>query len=315
MWFLYSLLSAILYGICNFSTKPAAKEDDALSMYKIIVPMGIGFAFFALAQHCTRESDAVSVISLLRLHPAVMLIIGGYLIAEVFYNAAFRFMEGIIATVLGETSVFFTFLILIGIYFVTGKTDGLEEGSFAVNILATAGCFVGIVLLSLFQNKAASQNISGSIKWNPLFLLLPLVGCFLDALFTMGDSLMLDSYAGVGVSEDDYLYLGSVLYAFFHGIVPYVILCIKLRRVYNPFSRENLVAIVPGISETFALIFYIKALAAEPLYSLPIIGTSPVFGVFLCRILLKEKIGWKRNVAVGIIIVCSILLGLSLGDV
>ncbi len=319
MWIAYALLCAISYGICDFSTKYATPDGDTLAMYKIIVPTGISFALFAIFRAATGNYGPSSFASLLMMHPPVLLITAGYLVAMLFYNAAYRFMEGAVATALEETTFFFTFVILAAYYLVTGKTAELSEAGSFVRFIAAAGIFLGIILLAVFQHKRATvaQNSESQAhpRFGAKFLLIPLFAAFLDAFISMGDSLMLDSYAGVGVNEDDYLFLTGVLYAFFLGVVPYIILCIKLRHAYNPFAKENLRALIPGVSETVGLLLYMKAVAAEPFYAFPLISISPVFGVFFCRILLKERIGFKRWATVSLIIACSVILAVSMGEV
>ena len=146
-----------------------------------------------------------------------------------------------------------------------------------------------------------------------LALIFPILYCIFDTLGTAADGIILDEEAGLGLGEIDVIVIYGITF-FVVGIIAWIFLYIKQKKAYNPFAKKELTTKgVAALCEEFGQIFYVYAMAKNPVLAAPMIASYCIVSVILSRIFLKEKLKASQYMCVLLVIAGIVMLGISEG--
>ncbi|HAZ18930.1 MAG TPA: hypothetical protein DCY75_02000, partial [Clostridiales bacterium] len=104
---------------------------------------------------------------------------------------------------------------------------------------------------------------------------------------TAADGIVLDEKTGLGLGEFDIIILYGLTF-FLAGIFSWLFLLIKEKHAYNPF-KEGTKGIAAAFEE-FGQLFYVFAMAKQPVLVAPMVASYCIVSVILSRLFLKEKL-------------------------
>ena len=323
MWFLFSLVALLGWGFADLFYKKGTDETDPHSHLKIAVWVGLvmGVCSLFLIPFAEHPIDPVNFI---RYAPASAC----YILSMVIGYAGMRYLELSILSPVQNSSGAFSAVMMTVFFLLTSKNVSeavTEETGFVFtdaspletfnNVLIAVGILavtVGLIALAVVEKRLNSSPTERKYRLGALALIFPLLYCLFDTLGTAADGIILDEERGLGLGEIDVLvYYGLTFFAFGIGCWLYMLLFKK--KVYNPFAKKELVKGGASCFEEFGQVFYVFAMAAEPVLAAPIIGSYCIVSVILSRVFLKEKLTKKQYLCIAACIAGIVMLGISEG--
>ena len=150
-------------------------------------------------------------------------------------------------------------------------------------------------------------------RYGALALLFPILYCVFDTIGTAADGIILDEESGLGLGEIDVLILYGFTF-FLAAVVAWIFLWVKEKKAYNPFARPEWKTRFPAaVFEQFGQIFYVYALAANPIVATPMIGSYCIVSAILSHIFLKEKLKAGQYACIAAVIVGIVMMGVADG--
>ena len=317
-WFVFALIATLGWGFADLFYKKGTEENDRYSHLRIAVWVGLvmGTAslvllFFSGETYTAKEL----IVNAVKYSPASL----GYILSMVIGYAGLRYLEVSIVSPVQNASGAFS-AIAICLYFVFAKKTTEILGDFQpLNMVGAAIIVIGVILLAVAENKLSAEealtndNTYKKHRMGALALLFPVLYCVFDTVGTAADGIILEGKYGLGLSEITVL----ILYGFTFALVSlgaYVFLLIKERKLYNPFSLKELKTKgVAALFEEFGQIFYVYAMAKNPVLAAPMIASYCIVSVILSKFVLKEKLKPIQNIAVIAVIIGIVMLGIQEG--
>ena len=322
MWFIFALIATLGWGFADLFYKKSTDENDSQSHLKIAVWVGLimGIASVVIlllpnsVPYMEKTLSADSFFTdIVKYSPASL----AYIISMVIGYAGLRYLEVSIISPIQNASGALSAIAMTVFFLVTGKITDITEEFGALDFIGTAIIVIGVIALGIVEKrisdreiKAAGEKVDKKYKIGALALLFPIAYCVFDTIGTAADGIILDGEAGLGLTEADVL----VLYGFTFlaaGIVCWIYMLIKNKKPYNPFSNKEMA--VAACAEEFGQIFYVFAMARNPVLSAPMIACYCIVSVILGRIVLKEKLTKSQYACVIAVIIGIALLGISEG--
>ena len=94
----------------------------------------------------------------------------------------------------------------------------------------------------------------------------------------------------------------------------FIFLWIRNKKPYNPFAfRTEGNKALASVAEQFGQIFYVFAMARNPVLAAPMVASYCIVSVILSRIFLKEKIKTSQAISIVIVIAGIVILGIAEG--
>ena len=150
-------------------------------------------------------------------------------------------------------------------------------------------------------------------RYGALALIFPILYCVFDTIGTAADGIILDGEAGLGLGEIDVLVLYGMTF-FIAAVGCFIFLWIRNKKPYNPFAlRTEGPKAAASVAEQFGQIFYVFAMARNPVLAAPMVASYCIISVILSRIFLKEKIKRSQMISVVIVIAGIVILGIAEG--
>ena len=217
-------------------------------------------------------------------------------------------------------------MIAMMVFFAVTGTVNDDLGDFTVlNIVGTVLIVGGLIALAIVENllsrkeanelaKTAEEKAKNrKYQFGALALIFPILYCIFDTIGTAADGIILDEEAGLGLGEIDVLVLYGLTFLL-AGIICYIFLSIKTKKAYNPFNVKDLrTKGVAACFEEFGQIFYVFAMARNPVLAAPMVASYCIVSVILSRIFLKEKLKASQYACVAAVIVGIVCLGIAEG--
>ncbi len=318
MWFWFALIAILFWSGSDLFSKMGSREDDPYSHWKLVMTVGGIMGLHAI------------VMLILARIPGIETIVGEAMAAEL--PVSFSLMD--IVTYLPASACYILSMILgyVGLrYLVLSVSTPICNSSGALvailcfvilgetmstlSAIGVAIICVGVFLLSYLENKEerATQVTEGK-KGGIIAVAFPLLYCLIDALGTFIDGFLLietDEAGNVisGVLEEAPANIAYELTFLFMAIVAFVYVIIIRRQPFT-FSKEK-PKMIAGVCETAGQLAYVYALAANTQVAAPMISSYCLFSVLWARIILKEKLSWKKYAVIGLAVVGIILLGIA----
>lgn len=313
-WFVTALICLLGWGFADIFYKKGSDEEDKLSHLKTAVWVGLvmGVSAFGMLPMCETVSltDAGAFI-----HGAVSYLPASlsYIISMVIGYAGLRYLELSVVSPVQNASGAFSAILMLVFFAAKGTITSWSEEFSALDIGGTAAVAVGMIALAVVEQRLSSKELRGDEKKyhkGALALIFPILYCVFDTVGTAADGIILDEETGLGLGEFDVLVIyGLTFFAF--GIGSWIYILARTKKPYNPFSKTEWNKAVAAVCEEFGQVFYVFAMAANPVLSAPVVASYCIVSVILSRILLKEKPGRKRYICIGLIIAGIVILGIS----
>ena len=292
MWYLFTLLTFISWGIADLFYKLGNKEEYSHIKTGIIV--GLVMGIHALI-YLIINGVSINIMDMIKYLPISLC----YISSMVIGYKGLRYLELSISSPIQNTSGVITSILLV-IFF--------KEVLELPVIIAFILIFIGILILSLIElkdnKKERIEYKKNNTKKKVIFLtiLFPLAYCVLDGLGTFLDGVYLDKMELI--SEDAAL----VAYEFtflLYGIISYIYLRFKKVK-FTLFKEKNKIS--AAVFETAGQFFYVYAMSGNATISATVIGSYCVLSLLLSRLFLKEKLTIKQYIAITLVVIGIIIL-------
>lgn len=318
-WFLFALVCVLGWGFADLFYKKGTDESDKLSQCKIAVWVGLVMGVAALIMLPFAETVTFSFgnfwDSFARYLPASL----GYIISMVIGYAGLRYLELSIVSPVQNASGALSAIVMVIWFVVAGSIGNIAEEFSVLDYVGTAVIVCGVVALAFVEQRLSEKEKTLKVKENEkkyrfgaLALLFPILYCVFDTIGTAADGIILDEEVGLGIGEIDVLILYGIAF-FIAGVGFWIYMLIKEKKPYNPFKKSELTKGVAAVCEEFGQIFYVYAMAANPVLAAPMVASYCVISMLLSRVILKEKLKLAQYICIIAVIIGIIVMGVSEG--
>ena len=315
-WFLFALICILGWGFADLFYKRGTDGDDRYSHLKIAVWVGLvmgvcAFALLPLAESGMSPGELVK--NAVKYSPASLC----YIISMVIGYAGLRYLELSIVSPVQNASGAFSALGMLLWFLAAGRISRLGEVFDGLNAVGTVLIVLGVVALAFVEQRLsrAEKELAPEerkYRFGALALLFPVLYCVFDTIGTAADGIILDEEVGLGLGEIDVIILYGLTFLL-AGIVAWLFLLIREKRAYNPFARSERNKGIAAVCEEFGQVFYVYAMARNPVLAAPMVASYCIISVILSRIFLKEKLKASQYACVAAVIVGIVLMGISDG--
>ncbi|MBO4399590.1 MAG: hypothetical protein J5795_05610 [Lachnospiraceae bacterium] len=318
-WFFFALICLFGWGFADLFYKKGTDEDDRYSHLKIAVWVGLvmGVCAFALFPLSETLKDGFSLSSFakmsLKYSPASL----SYIISMVIGYAGLRYLELSIVSPVQNASGALSAVCMFVYFLCVGKITSFTDEFGVLDIIGSVLIVLGVIALAVVEQRISSKESElpkeeRRYRFGALALLFPILYCVFDTVGTAADGIILDEETGLGIGEIDVIILYGITF-FAAGIVCYIFLRLKTGSFYNPFAKSERNKGIAACCEEFGQVFYVYAMAKNPMLAAPMVASYCIVSVILSRIIIKEKLKASQYACVFAVIVGIVLLGISEG--
>ena len=295
MWFVYSIITLLFWGLADLFYKKGAKEEDKYSHLKTGIMVGLVMGIHATGYILIKGID-VNLLDLLKYLPVSFFYISSMIIGY----KGLKYLELSIASPVQNCSGVITSLLLFLIF---------REKLPVLDIIGIGIIAAGIVFLSIVERKDKKITIKKSkITFSVITIIFPLIYCILDGMGTFLDAIYLDKLSLI--TEDAALI--AYEYTFFlYGLIVFAYLKFKKKERINILEEKD--KLVAAIFETAGQFFYVFAVARNSTIAIPIISMYSVASIVFAHLFLKEKLNKKEYITIIIVLIGIIVLGIIEG--
>ncbi len=312
MWFVFALLSTLAWGAADLFYKKGADENDKYSHLKTSMIVGVVMGIHATYTLIRLIADGgmYNPVNILIYLPVSLM----YILSMTVGYFGLRYLELSISSPVQNSSGGISCLLCV---IFLGEVLNVPQ------ILAVVLMVGGVVLLGIFEkmqsdSEAASAEIAAEKKYRrSLFAFLMPVGyAVLDSLGTFFDAYYLDDFASTplaDVTEETFEDIANMSYEFTFficALLIFVFLKIKKQKIFEVLQKERLCA--AGF-ETAGQAAYVYAMSGNGAVAAPMIASYSIVSLILSRIVLKEKLSFKKYVAIALVIIGIVILGVLEG--
>ncbi len=313
MWFVFALIATLGWGFADLFYKKGADETDKQSHLKQAVWVGLimgAVSFFLLLMpkdSALFEHHALSLENMVKYSPASL----GYILSMVIGYAGMRYLDISIISPVQNASGSFSAVAMLIFFLITGRIERISDEYSALDIIGSVTIVIGVIALAIVE-KHLSETYKGDPKYRlgALALIFPLLYCLFETIGPAADGIILDEETGLGLTETDVTILYGLTF-FAAGVICWLYMLIRNKKPYNPFSDRT--KATAACFEEFGQIFYVYAMARNPVLSAPMVASYCIVSVVLSRIFLKEKLKASQYACVIAVIIGIVILGISEG--
>ena len=318
-WFLFALICLLGWGFADLFYKKSSREDDRYSHLRTAVWVGLvmGVVAFCFMPFTETKFDFVSLISNAAKYAPASL---SYIISMVIGYAGLRYLELSIVSPVQNASGALSAVAMLIYFSVIGSIRSFRQQFTLLDVIGTIVIVGSVLALAFVERHLAKAEGALNLpkedrkyRFGALALLFPILYCIFDTIGTAADGIILDGDAGLGLGEIDVIVLYGLTFLL-AGIGAWIFLWIKEKKPYNPFTPRDLKTNMPAaIFEQFGQIFYVYAMAKNPVLAAPMVASYCIVSVILSRIFLKEKLKAGQYLCVFAVIAGIVGLGISDG--
>ncbi|MBQ7128772.1 MAG: EamA family transporter [Clostridia bacterium] len=311
-----SLICALCWGVADLFYKAGTDNNDKHSHLKIAVWVGIAMVIMAVC--CLPMSESHSSLGelfskyFITYSPASV----SYIVSMVIGYAGLRYLEVSIVSPVQNASGAFSAIAMVIYFTFFGKGNLWDEVS-VIDIIGSIIIAAGIIALGIVEQKLSNKELdltgeNKKYRFGALALIFPILYCIFDTIGTSFDGVILEGKHGLGLGENDVLVLYGLTF-FVAGIGCWLFMLIRNKKPYNPFKKSEIKKGAAATAEIGGQIFYVYAMAKNPVISAIVVSSYCIISVILSRIFLKEKLVASQYACVITVILGIILLGVSEG--
>ena len=320
-WFFFALICLLGWGFADLFYKMSSDEHDRYSHLRIAVWVGLVMGICAVAMMLIPfDEELKSPMSLgalidntVRYSPASLC----YIISMVIGYAGLRYLELSIVSPVQNASGAFSALGMLLWFLAAGRISRLGEVFDGFSAAGTVLIVLGVVALAIVEQRLSrgEKDLAPEerkYRFGALALLFPILYCLFDTLGTSADGIILDEEVGLGLGEIDVLILYGLTFLL-AGIVAWIFLWIREKKPYNPFAKAELPKALAACCEEFGQVFYVFAMARNPVVAAPIVASYCIVSVLLGHLFLKEKLRRAQYACILAVIAGIVIIGFT-GD-
>ena len=295
MWFIFTLITIVLWGGADLFYKLGSNEEDKTSHLKIVIFVGLAMGIHALGYMYIFSVD-YQWINMLCYLPVSLL----YILSMVVGYIGLRYIELSVASPIGNSSGAIAF-ILCFIF--------LKEAMTITQIAAVAVISLGIFLLAVIHRKNIDTEQSHgqadeSYRRGTLAILFPVLYCIIDGAGTFADALVLD-----GVMDESQALISYELTFLLAAAAAFIYLTVvRKERIKLSKQKERIFA---AVLETAGQFFYVRAMAANAILAAPLVACYSIASIVLSRIFLKERLSLKQYIIIAAVVAAIGILGME----
>lgn len=346
-WFVCALLCVAGWGLADLFYKKGTDDADRWSHLRIAawvgLVMGVAAVVILLLQNAGILPAAASA-SAEGTDPAgkavpteIFRLLGNmlayapasipYILSMVIGYAGLRYLELSVVSPVQNASGALSVILMAVWLTIRGKGSEIMENVSALDIAGTLFIVAATVGLAFVEQKiaesepepAAAENTVAAGKgpvskyrFGALALAFPLLYCLFDALGTAADGVILSGNGSLDLTEWDVLVLYGLTF-FAAGLLCWIWLWSKEGHPYRMFSAAERPKMAAAIAEECGQVFYVFAMAADPMAAAPIVASYCIVSVILSHLILKERLRAGQYACVAAFIIGILLLGISEG--
>ncbi len=307
MWFIFALLTMLMWGTADLFYKKGANDEEKYSHLKTSIMVGLVMGVHAIGTLIF--SDISYDFRNLYIYLPVSAM---YILSMTVGYFGLRYLDLSISSPIQNTSG-----IVVTILCIVVLGQKITDIPTWVAMALICG---GILALGIFEKHDENIRIDeGNRKYRIGFIafFMPIFYCIIDALGTFLDAYYLDDFTTtplVGVTADNFEDVANISYELTFFIVA-IVLFIFVRVI----KKEKMPPLKQGarlgaaVFETAGQFVYVRAMSGNGMIAAPMIASYSIVSIILSRIFLKEKLPWKQYVAVVIIMLGIIILGIMEG--
>ena len=338
-WFFCALLCIAGWGCADLFYKKGTDESDRYSHLRIAawvgLVMGVSAAGILLLQNAGVLPAAGQEISgvastgttfqagnavpaglsrLLRNMLAYAPASIPYILSMVIGYAGLRYLELSVVSPVQNASGALSVILMAVWIFAKGKGSEILENVSVLDIAGTLCIVAATIGLAFVEQRLAKseQKTDSKYRFGALALIFPLLYCLFDALGTAADGVILSGNGGMDLTEWDVLVLYGLTF-FAAGALCWVWLWIREGHPYRMLSAAERPKMAAALSEECGQIFYVFAMAANPMAAAPLVASYCIVSVILSHLFLKERLRAGQYACVAAFIIGILLLGISEG--
>jgi len=295
MWFVYSVITLLLWALADLFYKKGAKEKDKYSHLKTGIMVGFVMGIYATIYILVKDVK-FEIMDIIKYLPVSLF----YITSMIIGYKGLRYIELSISSPIQNCSGVITSLLLLIIF---------KEVLSILDIIGIVIIFIGVLILSIIEkNDKKEKKIDSKKIIGIVALIFPILYCVLDGMGTFLDAIYLDKLELI--TED--VALIAYEYTFFiYGLILFIYL--KFIKKEKFILRDEKDRIGASIFETIGQFFYVFAVSSNSTLSIPIIASYSIVSVLLSRIFLKEKLSRNEYIAIFIVLLGIVILGISEG--
>ncbi len=309
MWLVIAIIAMLCWSGSDFFSKLGSKPSDKYSHWKMVIAVGIVMGIHAFYEIAT--GTPITFTDIIHYLPASAM----YILSMIFGYASLRYIElSVSSPICNSSGAVAAILCLV----VLGQTvDSLS----AVGIVIVS---LGVVLLGIAEyteddEAKLKRQLKSNRKYTKsvLAILLPVLYCFIDALGTFFDAVILEEGNTFMTNifhymDEDVANIAYELTFLFMAVVAAVyVFGIKKQKPLS-FKEESPKGLA-AICETAGQFAYIYALAANPVGAAPVICAYCVVSAVWSSIFLKERLSWKHYASLVAVFAGIIIMGIAEG--
>ena len=320
-WFVFALICLLGWGFADLFYKKGTDEHDRYSHLRIAVWVGLVMGVCAIAMMLIPfDEDMKSSMTLrelvengIKYSPASLF----YILSMVIGYAGLRYMEVSIVSPVQNASGGLSAIFMTVYFLIVGRLESIAEIFDPLTSVGTVLIVAGVIALAFVEQRLAREERrldppEKKYRFGALALIFPILYCLFDTLGTSADGIILDEEVGLGLGEVDVLILYGLTFLL-AGIVAWIYLWIREGKPYNPFAKAELTKGAAACCEEFGQVFYVFAMARNPVVAAPMVASYCVVSVLLGRLILKEKLKPAQYLCILAVIAGIIIIGINDG--
>ncbi len=309
MWLVIAIIAMLCWSGSDFFSKLGSKPSDKYSHWKMVMAVGLVMGIHAFYEIAT--GTKITFQDIIYYLPASSM----YILSMVFGYMSLRYIELSVSSPICNSS---GALAAILCFLVLGQTvDSLS--TVGIVIVSLGVIFLGIAEYTEDDEAKALRQLKSNRKYTKsvLAILLPVLYCFIDALGTFFDALILEEGNTFLTNifhylDEDVANVAYELTFLFMGIVAAIyVFGIKRQKIVD--VKEEAPKGIAAICETAGQFAYVYALAANPVGAAPIICSYCVVSSLWSGIFLKERLSWKHYASLVAVFAGIIIMGIAEG--
>lgn len=311
-WLVLTLLSLIAWALVDVLSKYVSTEDDPDAHLELIIIVGL-FLLPTLFSSLGESESGLSILQIIWKYKIWIVVPLCYILDLWGSFFPLKYLEISIVSPVVNTAGVVSVIVLLCYYFATGSIDSIHDVLNNRTIIGMVIITIGLVALGYVQEKQAGKELAEKPKdkwyrYGAIALIIPILAALFEGMEGILAGIVLDPERGLGVGENDYWILYSVV-CIASAVVIWIYLFIKNKKPYNPFRLREWPKYVLAILEVVAESWWLSAMADEPLIVAFLSCTYCVFTVIFSRVLLKEKMTKPQYICVTLVIIGIIIVG------
>lgn len=304
MWFIFAVLTAVLWGVAELFYKKGAQPQEKFSHLKICVCVGVVMGIHAIFTLLTQDIN-YNPVNLIKYLPVSML----YIVSMAFSYFGMRFIEESISDPIENTSGAICSLLCV---IFLGDVLSLPA------VIAVILMLIGVLGVGFLENRGETvrKKVLGK-KMAIIAFCMPFVYALLDAVGTFADAFYLDDFEKtplVGITEETLEAVANTSYELTFAIVALILfIFMKIKKVSFGSVPKQKDKFLAAIFETAGQFTYVYALSGNGAVAAPILSSGCIVALILSRIFLKEKLTPMKYVFITIVIIGVLVLAVVEG--